>query len=267
MSFQPIIPGVGNVGWSFLVNSRTAQQEAFNQSETIARNTAYFAEKVSSITSAEDLVSDRRLMSVALGAFGLDEDINNKFFVQKVLQEGTLDEESFANRLSDKRYFAMAEAFGFDLSPPKTVLSDFSGPIVEQYQNRQYEVAVGNQDENLRLALGVSRDIAILVSQSFEEDTAWFSIMGNPPMRRIFEQALGLPTEIAAIDIDRQLSEFREKSERVFGTTDPADFADPDLQEKLVRGFLLRAEISANGSATTSGTIALSLLRSISPFQ
>ncbi|MEO0915795.1 MAG: DUF1217 domain-containing protein [Pseudomonadota bacterium] len=266
MSFQPVIPAGGNVGWSFLVSSRATQQEAFNKSSQIANNTSYFAENIGSVTSAEDLVSDRRLLSVALGAFGLDEDINNRFFIQKVLQEGSLEEESFANRLSDKRYLAMAEAFGFDLSPPRTVLSDFSEPIIEQYQNRQFEISVGDQDENLRLALGISRDIEALASRSLNEDTSWFSIMGNPPMRRVFEQALGLPAEIAAIDIDQQLTEFRERSDRFFGTTDPADFAQPELQEKLVRSFLLQAELSASASAYTSGTVALSLLQSFSPF-
>ena len=265
MSFTPVVPATGNLGWTFLKNSRADQQRAFDASTPIKRNTDYFAENIGTIRSAEDLVSDRRLLTVALGAFGLDDDINNTFFIQKVLEEGTLDPESFANRLSDKRYFAMAEAFGFNLSPPNTVLSDFAAGIIADYRTRQFEVAVGNQDENLRLALGLSRDIEELASKNLEEDTMWFSIMGNPPLRRAFEFALGLPSEVAAIDIDQQLKEFRARSESIFGVSNPAEFTDPELQEKLVRSFLLRAELDASANAFSRGSVALSLLQTIPP--
>ncbi len=265
MSFQPIIAGTGNLGWSFLKSTRQDQQQAFDNSSIIKSNTDYFRENIGSITSAEELVSDHRLLTVALGAFGLDEDIANTFFVQKVLEEGTLNEEAFANRLSDSRYFAMAEAFGFDLSPPKSVLSDFADGIIEKFQTRQFEVAVGDQDENLRLALGISRDIAELSEQKISEDAAWFSIMGNPPMRKVFEGALGLPSQLAAIDIDQQLGEFREKAERIFATTNPADFTDPYLQEKLIRNFLFRADLQASAAQTSRGSVALSLLQTLQP--
>lgn len=265
MSFQPVIPAGGNLGWSFLKTSREDQQRAFDNSSSIRLRTDYFQEKIGGVTNAESLVSDRRLLSVALGAFGLDEDINNTFFIRKVLEEGTLSDDAFANRLSDKRYFALAEAFGFHLDPPRTVLSDFGAEIIASYRTRQFEVAVGAQDENLRLALGVSREIEALASKSFSEETAWFTIMGNPPLRRVFETALGLPQALAAIDIDQQLGEFREKSRSVFGTSDPSAFSDPELQEKLIRNFLFRSELAENTASTISGSVALTLLQSAQP--
>lgn len=265
MSYQPVIPAGGNLGWTFLRNTREDQQRAFDNSTAVRNNTDYFRERIASITSAEELVSDRRLLTVALGAFGLEDDINNRFFVQKVLEEGTLNQEAFSNRLSDKRYFAMAEAFGFDLSPPRTVVSDFATRIVDQFLTRQFEVAVGGQDENLRLALGVSRDIAELAERSLSEDTAWFTVMGTPPMRRVFEAALGLPSELAAIDIDRQLEKFRERARSVFGVTNPSDFTEPALQEKLIRNFLLRSELQVGAASGFGGSVALTLLQSVRP--
>ena len=50
---------------------------------------------------------------VALGAFGLQDDLPNRFFIQKVLEGGTLSTDSLANKLSDPRYAALAKAFGF----------------------------------------------------------------------------------------------------------------------------------------------------------
>lgn len=262
MTYQPVIPGGGNLGWTFLKQTRESQQAAFDSSTTIQNNSDYFRENIAEVSSAEELVSDRRLLSVALGAFGLDDDINNSFFVQKVLEEGSIDPESFANRLADKRYLAMAEAFAFDLSPANTALRDFPDEILESYKVRQFEIAVGEQNQDLRLALDAEREIAELAKQEYEEDTAWFMIMGNPALREVFEFALGLPSELAAVDIDQQLEIFRDKSDRLFGVTNPAEFVDPELQEKLVRNFLFRSELDAASSATSRGTVALSLLQS-----
>ena len=84
MTYQPIIPFSGYAGWVVLQNTKENQQAAFNQSVTMQREVEYFRENISQITSAEDLVSDYKLLKVALGAFGLDDDINNKFFIEKV---------------------------------------------------------------------------------------------------------------------------------------------------------------------------------------
>jgi hypothetical protein len=75
-------------------------------------------------------VGDRRLLEVALGAFGLDDDIRNRFFIRKVLEEGTTSpSRRFANRLSDKRYLALAETFGFGDRPGGNVGAPASPPI------------------------------------------------------------------------------------------------------------------------------------------
>jgi len=265
MTFQPAIPLGGLAGWSFLSRTREAQQEAFAGSTGVQRNLEYFRENIGEISSAESLVNDRRLLEVALGAFGLSEDINNKFYIRKVLEEGVTDDDAFANRLADKRYAAMAEAFGFDLTPPNTVLSTFPDDIEAAYITREFEVAVGNQDENLRLAIGLERELSALAERDLSESAAWFTIMGTPPLRTIFEGAFGLPAQTGALDIDRQLEIFRDKSLRDFGTTNPLDLIEPDRQEELIRKFLLRSEINAQASLTAPGSVALSLLQSQAP--
>lgn len=262
MTFQPIIPLSGNAGWAFLQKTRTSQQDAFNRSPEISRNENYFREKISAVSSAEELVNDRQLLSVALGAFGLSDDINNKFFIQKVLSEGTLDPDSFANRLADKRYFELSKAFGLDLSPPNTSLNSFVDEVAEAYKNRSFETAVGEVDSSMRLALGAERDLATLAQKGQSETVAWFSVMGNPPLRRVFELALGLPEQIGALDVDRQLEVFRDKASRVLGSTNPADFADPEGQRDLISKFLLREQIQSFGAGQSSRAVALSLLQS-----
>ena len=77
MSFQPIIPMSGLGGWAFLNATRNSQTKAFEQSPAISRDTDYFEARIGDIDSAEALVSDRRLLRVALGAFGLQDQMQN----------------------------------------------------------------------------------------------------------------------------------------------------------------------------------------------
>ncbi len=262
MTFQPVVPLSGYVGWRFLQRTIEAQQDTFNQSQPVIRDTTYFRENIAKINTAEELVNDRRLLSVALGAFGLDEDINNRFFISKVLSDGLANEDGLANRLSDKRYFAFASAFGLGQGDiPRTGLTFFGDEIVSRYEKQQFARAVGNSDPDMRLALNTADKISDIVADNQTETGRWFSIMGDGPLRTVFEKALGLPASFGTIDIDQQLETFRDRAKSVFGTDQAADFLDPDRQEDLIRLFLIRSE-AAQISAANGGSIALTLLQS-----
>jgi len=262
MTYQPAIPIGGYAGWAFLTRTKEVQQEAFESSATIQRDTTYFAENIGKITSAEDLVADRRLLQVALGAFGLGDDINNKYFLQKVLEDGTLDDQALANRLSDKRYLEFSKAFGFgDFETPRTALSTFPAEIADGYKTQQFEIAVGNQSPEMRLALGLERSLDAITSTDTTDDGHWFMIMGQPPVREVFEAALGLPASIGALDLDLQLKTFREAADARFGNSEVAQFSDPENRETLIRLFLLQSEISSGGSLAAGNSTALTLLQ------
>lgn len=260
MSFQPVVPLSGYVGWTFLSRTLESQTEAFNQSPSIQRDADYFREAIGQVQTAEQLVADRRLLGVALTAFGLQDDINSKAFVQQILEEGTIEPSALANKLSDKRYLAFAKSFGFgDFATPRTELSYFPDEIIETYEARSFEAAVGAQNEALRLSLNLERELDTLATNSESDTARWFSMMGQPPMRRVFEGALALPTSFSRIDIDQQLEVFKERSEQIFGTQEIADFADPDLRERLIQRFLLMDQLQS-GQSMNRSQIALSLL-------
>jgi len=198
-----------------------------------------------------------------LGAFGLEDEIDKKFFIQKALQEGTDDPSSFANSLVDPRYAEMAEAFGFgNLAGPNNVLSDFSSKIVSQYKERQFEVAVGQNNNALRLAMNFSREISEYADAPDPDGTAWFSLMGNKPLREVMEAALGLPTQFGALDVDLQQGMFREKARATFGDSSLAVFKDPEIVSKAINTYLAREQINEGPSALTAGAGALQLLQS-----
>jgi len=262
MSFQPVVPFGGFAGWSFLERTRDAQQGAFDRSTSIQRSTDAFRERIGSITTAEQLVNDRQLLSVALGAFGLDEDIGNRFFIRKVLDEGTVNDQSFANRLSDKRYFELSKAFGFDLTPPNTQISTFADDIVDRFKGRQFEIAVGETAPDIRLVLSLERELPQIASRSLSEDGKWFTIMSTPPLRTVFERAFNLPSSVGALDIDQQLSIFKERATVWFGEEGVSQFADRERIDELTRRFFASSESQNGPSSSTRGSAALALLQS-----
>lgn len=263
MTFIPALPLTGYAGWKFLARTREAQQATLAASPVMQTNEAYFREKIGGIRSAEALVEDRRLLTVALGAFGLDDDINSKYFVRKVLEGSTFDPQSLPNKLSDKRYVELAKAFGFGDFPtsPNTLLSTFPDKIIAAYEARQFERAVGEQSQPMRLAMNAERELAAIAGKKSSVDTKWFTIMGNAPLREVFETAFGLPSQFGSADLDRQLEVYKERADQFLGSSDPAVFADPEKVEDLLRLYLIRSEAAAGISPSARGATALTLLQ------
>jgi len=260
MSFQPLVPVGGYTGWRFLERTIEQQQKAFDESPAIKRVTESFRENIAKVQTAEQLVNDRELLSVALGAFGLEEDIDNKFFIQKILEEGTTEDGALANKLSDSRYAEFSKAFGFgDFSTPLTTDALVAEGIIARYGRQSFEAAVGEQDNQLRLALNLEKAIEDTTGGASSNNAQWYSLLGNAPLREVVQTALGLPSEVASIDIDKQLETFKERSQSVFGTDQISDFSSEDLQDKLIRLYLVRSSLSES-TGYSSGSIALTLL-------
>ena len=264
MSFQPVVPTSGLTGWVFITNTLDRQTEIFNKSPTIVRDTDYFAQNIGNVQTADDLISDRRLLRVALGAFGLEDDINSKALIRKILEEGTSDDSALANRLADDRYKKLAEGFGFDRAGgPRTREAGFGDEITALFRRRSFEIAVGEQDNAMRLALNAKRELADIATSDDAENTKWFTIMGTQPLRQVFETALGLPSSFAQLDLDRQLEEFQDRAKSQLGLESLADLADPEVLDDLVERFVLRDQVASFG-VMNSNSIALTLLQSAS---
>ncbi len=265
MSFQPVVPLSGIAGWRFLERTGDRQQAAFEKGPQLTREIDNFRTKIADIRSAEDLVADREVLKVALGAFGLDEDINKFAFIRKILEEGTETPGALANRFSDPHYREFSAAFGFgDLGGPWTGISGFADKIVEAYKTRQFEIAVGESDNDMRLAMTFRREIAALAESSDPDGAAWFSIMGSTPLRTVVEKAFGLPTQFATLDIDRQRDDLKDRASSMFGDSSVAVFKDPENVERVITRFLARAQAEKGPTGDTPGMAALTLLQGAS---
>ena len=261
MSFQPVLPLGGYAGWRFLSNTLDTQQDRHAADPSRARDATYFRAQIPRIGDAAALVSDFRLLRLALSAFGLEGDLPNRAFIRTVLSQPAEDPASLVNRLVDKRYKVFAETFGFGGPlPPRTPLPGFADRILARFERQEFERAVGQQSEAMRLALTAAREIPDLAARGLSDTTAWLSVLGNPPLRKVFETAFGLPAATGTLDLDLQLRAFRTGAARLSGTSEFAQFGSAERVEGLIRSFTIRAEAAAGPSPLAPGYSALLLL-------
>lgn len=262
MTFQPVLPLSGYTGWTFLKRTIDRQQAVQQAAPVQKRDEAYFRDRIGKVQTAEQLVSDKRLLRISLTAFGLEADLNSRAFIQKILEGGTLKEGSLANKLADKQYQKFSAAFGFgDFTVPRTQISTFANEILTQFRARSFESAVGAQNNSFRLALNAEREIPALASRTISDTAKWYTLLGSAPLREVMQTAFGLPKSFAAIDLDQQVSVMRTRAEAAFGASTVSQFTEPAKLEALVRRFHLRAEIQDQGAASSPAAIALTLLR------
>lgn len=261
MSFLPLLPAGGPTGYALLTRTESAQRAVFDRKPEIERDVAAFRERIGEVDSAAALVADRQLLRVALGAFGLDDEIGKIAFIRRILEEPSADPASLSNRLVDPRYRKLAAAFGFgDIPGGQTAFAGFADRIAAAYKERSFEVAVGDQNADLRLALNFRREIAAYAAAADPEGTAWFSVMGDRPVRAVFEAAFGLPESFGKLDIDRQRDTLRSLNRREFGGRGLDVFADPERVETVINRFLARRAAEAGPTPSTPGFAALSIL-------
>lgn len=262
MSFQPVLPLSGYSGWGFLKRTMVRQQAMQQTLPVQQRDEAYFRDRIGKADTAEKLVNDKRLLRIALTAFGLEGDANSKAFIQKVLEGGTLKEGSLANKLADKQYQKLAGAFGYgDFSVPRTAISSFPDEILAQFRARSFETAVGAQNNSYRLAMNAERELPDLAAKSSSETAKWYAILGNAPLREVIQTAMGLPKSFSSIDLDQQVSVLKKRTEAAFGSSNVSQFKDPAKLEALTRRFLLQSEMQGQASALSPAATALTLLR------
>jgi Protein of unknown function (DUF1217) len=262
VSFQPVLPLTGYTGWGFLKRTMVRQQSVQQALPVQQRDEAYFRDKIGKADTAEKLVNDKRLLRVALTAFGLEGDVNSKAFIQKILEGGTLKEGSLANKLADKQYTKLAAAFGYgDFSVPRTKISTFPDEILAQYRARSFETAVGDQNNTYRLAMNAEREIPALAAKATSENAKWYTVLGNAPLREVMQTALGLPKSFSSIDIDQQIGVLKKRTEAAFGSSDLTQFKDPAKMEALTRRFLLQAEMQSQATNNSPAARALALLQ------
>ena len=189
----------------------------------VAREVAYYRENISNISSLDEFMADDRLFRFAANAYGLGDMAYAKAFLRKVLEEGIDSRDSFANRLTDRRYKEFATVFNFErYGSTTTAFTRTQQGTIDRYIQQELEVSAGQSNEAVRLALYFERRSADISSA--------YELLGDPALLRVAQVLSGLPSNSSAMDLDKQAAQI---SSRI----NFDDLKDPDSLRQLMERF------------------------------
>ena len=195
--------------------------------------TAYYEANIGSVKSIGDLVGNYRLLSYALNAYGLGDQINSKGLITKVLEGGVSNPKSLANTLPNSQW----KAFNFvdsGATPPSSTSS--VATTTSDYVEQQLESDQGDQDVGVQLALYFQRVAPTVTSE--------YGILADPNLLQIAATIMGLPPSAAADLQPQTLSEFMPIS----------DLQDPAKLNQLTERFTAMYDYTYGpSSGATSG--------------
>ena len=202
--------------------------------------TAYYEANIGKATSIQDFVGNYRLLSYALNAYGLGDQINNTALITQVLEGGVANSKSLANTLSNANWKAFATAFNFvgggaasvsSASAVKTTTADY----VEQ----QLESDQGAQDIGVQLALYFQRVAPTVTSE--------YGILADKNLLQVAETIFDLPVATTLAAVDNQAA--------ALSTAMPlTDLQDPKKLQQLVERFTAEYDAKygpASGSSSS----------------
>src|ERR1700682_567042 len=99
--------------YQMITNNMVRSLEQTARKPDVARDTAYYLANIGKVKSIDAFISNYRLFSYAMKAYGLSDMVYAKAFLRKVLTEGVSSSSSFANKLVDTRYKEFATGFNF----------------------------------------------------------------------------------------------------------------------------------------------------------
>jgi len=214
------------------------------QTEMVKKETAYFLEHIVEVTSIDEFLKNDRLYEYAMWGFRIDPSTTTKDFMRKVLEGGTADPNSFANKLTDENFAAFAAAFDFAGHGAEATTYSPASVAVSNYMRQTLEENAGTDNEGVRLALYFERKASTI--------TSFYQVLADPALAEVVRTVLALPDEIAQADIDKQVQLMERR-------LDLADFQDPEKLARFLTRFSAMWDIdNTSAVATSPATILMS---------
>ncbi|MFC7335251.1 DUF1217 domain-containing protein [Rhodocista pekingensis] len=197
--------GTGSSITQWRLLGRTAdRQKTMMMSDPVNKaDTQYARAKLASVGTVDELMSDRRLYSYVMRAFGLEDQINSQALVRKILTSDLSDPSSPANRIADPRFRELAAAFNFGASGSSgssaaraKASPSFANQIADLYVTARFEETVTEKNEALGMMLDFTR--------KFPSKTSWADIMADDGMAAVVRTVYSMPEPIGPVDAAAQ---------------------------------------------------------------
>ncbi len=223
------------VDYQIVTRNMDRTREALVTRQQEEREIQYFAENIGQISTGEELLADSRLYRFAMRAYGLESQIFAKGLMKKVFEEGVAQEDSQANKMTDRRFREIAAAFQFaEVGNGRTRDPAFVAEVLNLYTAVRVEEEQRN--EGVRLALYFERKA--------DGVDNWFEVLADKALAEVARVGLGFSKESAAGNLDRYVERLEERMPL-------EDLKDPEKLEKFLKTFAIRWDIET-GAALAS---------------
>ncbi len=221
-------------------NNLARYQKLETQNSSVKTATAYYQANIGKVTTASQLISNYRLLSFALQAYGLGDQINNRALVQKVLQQGATNPRALANTLPNANWKRFAAAFNFSATGASAPNSQTSvAATVSGYNEQQLEADQGAINPGVQLALYFKR-VAPTVTNGY-------SVLADKNLLQVVQTIFNLPPTASASQLDKEAI--------AIGKLTPVkDLQNPTKLQNLIERFT--ATYDANYGPASDGTAA-----------
>jgi Protein of unknown function (DUF1217) len=229
------------------VSQNWSRYQAMTAAEPAVKSaTAYYEANIGSVTSIQDFVGNYRLLSYALDAYGLGDQINATALITKVLEGGVSNPNSLANTLSNSAWKAFATAFNFAGDAASSVSSSKAvQTTASDYVEQQLESDQGAQNVGVELALYFQRVAPTVTSE--------LGILADPNLLEAAQTIFGLSPATSAENINKQAQTLSQ-------LMPISDLQDPAKLKELTERFTAMYDLTygPGSGATTNLTVASS---------
>jgi hypothetical protein len=225
-----------------IIQNLPREQAMTAANPTVKTASAYYAANIGSVTSINDFVGNYRLLSYALDAYGLGDQINSTALIKQVLEGGVSNPSSLANTLP--QWTAFAKAFNFAASGASSISTPMAITATENnYVEQQLENNEGQQDVGVQLAMYFNR-VAPTITNSY-------GILADQNLLQVVETIFGLPTSFSSENIDVQ-------AKTLTNLFNISDLQDPAKLTQLTERFTASYDSTYGSSSGSSSSLTVS---------
>ncbi len=232
------------LGYSIATRDMTSTLSRIASQSQTKRAQAYYDANIGKVKTVDDFVNNYQLFSYAMDAYGLSDMTYGKAFMKKVLTSDLSDSNSFANRLNDPRYKAIAAAYNFGTSSSSSGTAGVSSANAAQSSTQTdgtidlYEQSFADESDNAKAETDY-------YSAKIANVTNVDQILGDDRLKDYVLKANGIdPTYISNSYLRSVLTS---------DVSDPSSFVN---QNSGAAFKALAAEFSFNADGTSTGASA-----------
>lgn len=201
---------------------KTAKEAATKKAEV-------YQERIQSIDTVKELLADREVLDVVIGAYGLDPKNVTDDFLKQAFASDLSYPKSFVNQQADGRWAELVASFNFDAKGNLT--RETMGTIqqrgetletVNKYLRQTLEESEGASNEAVRLALYFQRAAPTV--------TDAYGLIADDALMAVFRTTFGFSDEFSNMDVDQQARVIKDN-------LDLADLQDPKKLERFLQRY------------------------------